>query len=144
MPTHLRTLHIQLAQVSEARDIAQADLADQQQQNAELKANMTNKDKQIKHLEMELLSSSQKLAAGADDYAREMQEQASELDRCRERLKDLGDKLREKEAELRGMLGEQEGTRQQAREADTLVQRLQPLVAMRDREIQVKIELEIK
>ncbi len=101
---------------------------------------MADKDRQIQQLEIELLSSSQKLAAGAGDHAMEMQDQASELDRCRGKLKDLADKLRDKEAELRSVQGEREGAWQQAREAETLVQRLQPLVAERDREIQVRVK----
>lgn len=44
---------------------------------------MGEKDKRIKELELELLMSSQKLAAGASDHAHQMQDQAEQLDRCK-------------------------------------------------------------
>lgn len=44
---------------------------------------MKEKDKRIKELEIELLTSSQKLAAGANDHAEQMQDQADQLDKCK-------------------------------------------------------------
>ena len=46
---------------------------------------MGEKDKRIKELELELLMSSQKLAAGASNHAHQMQDQAEQLDRCKVR-----------------------------------------------------------
>ena len=44
---------------------------------------MKEKDKRIKELEIELLTSSQKFAAGANDHAEQMQDQADQLDKCK-------------------------------------------------------------
>lgn len=49
----------------------------------ELQVTVGEKDKRIKELELELLMSSQKLAAGASDHAHQMQDQAEQLDRCK-------------------------------------------------------------
>ena len=44
---------------------------------------MGGKDRRVKELELELLVSSQKMAAGASDYAAQMHDQAAEMDRCK-------------------------------------------------------------
>ena len=49
----------------------------------ELQVSVKEKDKRIKELEIELLTSSQKLAAGANDHAEQMQDQADQLDKCK-------------------------------------------------------------
>ena len=49
----------------------------------ELQVSAREKDKQIKELEIELLTASQKLAAGANDHAEQMQDQADQLDKCK-------------------------------------------------------------
>ena len=44
---------------------------------------MTARDGKVKELEVEVLTATQKLAAGAGVHAHQMSEQAAQLDRCK-------------------------------------------------------------
>lgn len=44
---------------------------------------MTERDGKVKELEVEVLTATQKLAAGAGVHAHQMSEQAAQLDRCK-------------------------------------------------------------
>lgn len=52
----------------------------------ELRGVVTDRDDKIKELEVEVLTASQKLAAGAGVHAHQMSEQAAQLDRCKVQL----------------------------------------------------------
>ena len=49
----------------------------------ELLGEMSQRDGRVKELEVELLTASQKLAAGAGVHAHQMAEQATQLDQCK-------------------------------------------------------------
>ena len=51
----------------------------------ELRGEVSDRAGRMKELEVELLTASQRLAAGASDHAQQMTEQATQLDKCKVR-----------------------------------------------------------
>ena len=51
----------------------------------ELRGEVSDRAGRVKELEVELLTASQRLAAGASDHAQQMTEQATQLDKCKVR-----------------------------------------------------------
>lgn len=139
---------------------ARAQLAGKERELGEAHESLAEKDRQLKEVELRLLSMTQEMAANAGNYAQQMKDKENEMEQCKVRkklipgfyfgmcmrfvlgdfqakLREAEERLREKEAELGDCARERDAERQRAREMEAQVRKLQPIIQDREREIQV-------